>query len=244
VPYGIFGWDGGWALNQRYFLPALPVLALLAAEGGAWLARRAGDGSGRLPGIVIAVAVGVAAGRAIGLGRQWEERVLLDLPLGVAALLAALIVLAYRRPPGAAPARAARVVAITSVLLGTVSCLAYDLPRSLARRTESAARGAAVAQRAAGDALVLSEPTEELAAAIAPASRIRFANPAQSGYRDLGPLLDYHLARGHVVIGRVPEERFAQLVEAGLTRIYDVRPVGEPALRLFEVRARAVAQTP
>lgn len=244
VPYGIFGWDGGWALNQRYFLPALPVLALLAAEGGAWLARRAGGGAERLPEIGIALAVGVASGWVLDLGRRWEEWVLLDLPLGVAALLAALIALACRRPPGSAPARAARVVAVTSVLLGTVSGLAYDLPRSLARRAESAARGAAVAQRAAGDALVLSEPTEELAAAIAPASRIRLANPAQSGYRDLGPLLDFHLARGHVVIGQVPEERFVQLVEAGLTRRYDVRPFGEPPLRLFEVRARAVAQTP
>jgi hypothetical protein len=244
VPYGIFGWDGGWALNQRYFLPALPVLALLAAEGGALLARRAGDAAARLPGIGIALAVAVAAGWALGLGPRWEERVLLDLPLGVAALLATLLALALRRPPGAAPARAAWVLAVTAVLLGTVSCLAYDLPRSLARRAESAARGSAVAQRATGDALVLSEPTEELAAAIGPASRIRLANPAQSGYRDLGPLLDSHLARGHVVLGRVPDERFVQLVEAGLARRYDVRPFGEPRLRLFEVRARGVAQTP
>jgi hypothetical protein len=244
VPYGIFGWDGGWALNQRYFLPALPVLALLAAEGGALLARRAGDGAARLPGIGIALAVAVAAGWALGVGPRWEERVLLDLALGVAALLAALLALALRRPPGAAPARAAWVLAVTAVLLGTVSCLAYDLPRSLARRAESALRGAAVAQRAAGEALVLSEPTEDLAAAIGPASRIRLANPAQSGYRDLGALLDFHLARGHLVLGQVPEERFVQLVEAGLARRYDVRPFGEPRLRLFELRARGVAQTP
>lgn len=239
VPYGVFGWDGGWALNQRYFLPALPVLALLAAEGGALLARGAGGGAASLPEIGFALAVAVAAGWALGLGPQWEERVLLDLPLGVAALLAALLALAPRRPPDAASAGAARGLAVTAVLLGVVSCLVYDLPRSLARRAESAARGAAVAQRATGDALVLSEPTEELAAAIGPASRIRLANPAQSGYRDLGPLIDFHLARGHVVLGRVPEERFVQLVEAGLARRYDVRPFGEQGGRLFEVLPRA-----
>jgi hypothetical protein len=244
VPYGIFGWDGGWALNQRYFLPALPVLALLAAEGGAGLGLRLGRAPGRWRGIALALTGGLVAGWAVGLGPPWEERVLLDLPLGLAGLLGLLLLLTSRRSRGRATAKATWALALTSVVLGTVSCLAYDLPRSLARRAESAARGAAVAQRAAGEALVLSEPTEALAAAIGPASRIRLANPAQSGYRDLGPLLDLHLTRDRAVIGRVPEERFAQLVDAGFTRRYDVRPFGEPHLRLFEVRARAVAQFP
>lgn len=244
VPYGIFGWDGGWALNQRYFLPALPVLAMLAAEGGASLARRVGRGPGRSSGVAFALIAGVVAGWVVGLGPRWEERVLLDLPLGVAGVLGILLLLTFRLSRDGATARAARALALTSVVLGTVSCLVHDLPRSLARRAESAARGAAVTRRATGDALVLSEPTEALAAALGPASRIRLANPAQSGYRDFGPLLDFHLTRGHVVIGQVPEERFVQLVEAGLTRRYDVRPFGDPRLRLFEVRARAFAQAP
>lgn len=244
IPYGIFGWDGGWALNQRYFLPALPVLAVLAAEGVSALARRGEAGVGSPSDIALALTAAVAAGWALGRGPDCEERILLDLPLWVGGLLAAALLNMFRTPRGAASARLARLLALTAILLGSVSGLAYDLPRSLARRAESAARGAAAAERAGGDALVLSEPTEALAAAIGAAARIRLANPAQSGYRDLGPLLDFHLARGRAVIGQVPEERLPQLVEAGFNRRYDVRPLGEPRWRLFEVRPRGSAQTP
>ncbi len=242
LPYGFLGWDGGWALNQRYFLPTLPVLAVLAAAGVRGLEVQSGTRRGWPLGLMLATltAAGLAA-RGVR-DSAVEAGLLLSIPLLAAGGLVVSVLCAQRSNRGWA--RAALAFGAVAVGLGVVSCLVYDLPRALERRAASAARAEALRSVTSGPTLVLSEPSESLAAALSADSEIRLANPAQSGYRDLRPLVDLHLARGHRVVGQVPAERFGQLLEAGLARVYEVKRVGPPELQLFELRRPLADQAP
>src|SRR5690606_28748296 len=133
------GWDGGLALNQRYFVPALPVLALLAAAGWQEVVSR-GSRTIRAVGTLLLFVVALG-GILVGLtaAPQRDEFLLLTVPQFVAVGLGFGLASAYTRWRHAETA--VSTFAALALALAVASCLFYDLPRTLERRAASAARG-------------------------------------------------------------------------------------------------------
>jgi hypothetical protein len=236
--YGVFAWDGGLALNQRYFVPALPLLALLGGRGLEWIRELARCS----PGVVVGLAGATSAvlfvlAPRLGAGTRAETLVLLDLPLALAGVTALALVVAGRPAARLATRRLALAAAAAAVGFAVFSCQLWDLTRTLDRRARFAAAGDRVRAERPGEALLLSEPTVALASAIDAASRARLANPSHDFYRTFGPLVDYHLAAGHRVLLSVPPERYGALVDAGLERIYRVRGIADAEVPIFELLA-------
>jgi hypothetical protein len=244
VPYGVFSWDGGLCLNQRYFLPALPVLVILGALGleqlvaraslksyGVWLAAATG----------LAAMVGVAAAVPFDTGDQ--ALLLLTFPLAVAAALGAALVAPVLRPrlPPIATARVAVAIAGVAIGVATYSCLLYDLPRTLGLRGAYAANGDVVRAAVGNDALLMSEPVELLAAAITPESRHRLANPGRDGYRTFLPLVRHSLGDGRPVLFSARPATVERLMEAGLLDEFVLSRVPAAAGLLLRLEYRGAA---
>lgn len=218
LPYSFFAWDGGLALNQRYFIPALPMLAIL---GGLGLANLSPSFGTKLTHSV--AGVGVAA-LLLYAALQWLERtrvstegLLLTMPL----VLSGALVLAI----GLGRHRFASAMAIWSCGMAAVSCLGYDLPRTLEFRSFHARIGAAATRAINEDALIFSEPAELAATAVNGAARIRLANPSKDAYRSFRELIDFHLSRGHTVLLALDRRRLDQLQKSDLLLGLDLRIV-------------------
>ena len=198
--YSYFAWDGGLSLNQRYFVPALPMLAILAAQGLRGLLARTGArlrgllAAGALP---VAIWIGIAGSGRFDYARQ--SGLVLNLPLLVGGLLlAALAAVELAARPGGRRSwtRVAAWAAAAAIVCGVLTAWAYDLPRTLARRRLHADLGAAVARFAGADAIVFSRPPELAASALDLGRRIRLANPGTDAHRTFDALARFHTERG------------------------------------------------
>jgi hypothetical protein len=238
LAYGAFAWDGGLALNQRYFVPALPALALLGARGLEQLRARAQLPARAVAGLAAVTTVALVAVSSLSAGdAAVETRMLLDLPLLLATILGVVLLLAGRAGSSLAVRRLALAAAAVAIGFSVFSCPLGDLPRTLERRARFAAAGERVRDELRGDALLLSEPTVTLASAIDATSRARLANPSHDFYRSFGALVAHHLAAGHQVFLSVPPARYPALVDAGLERLYRVREIPGTTVSLLELLA-------
>jgi hypothetical protein len=218
--YSYFAWDGGLALNQRYFVPALPMLAILAAHGLRSLVARSGA---RFPGLLVAGAVPLALWIGLAeIGRfdyPRQSRLLLNLPLFVAgALLGSLAAVelstrfGWRRRSWTP---LAAWLAATAVVCGGLSAWAYDLPRTLAYRRFHAHLGAEAARFAGADAIVFSQPAELAASALDGHGRIRLANPGKDEYRTFEALARFHAEGERNVLLVVYRPHLERMVATG-----------------------------
>jgi len=112
--YGLNQWHGGLSYSMRYFIPCLPMLAILSAVG---LRRLAGNGRVISEPVTKALLVGVGLGLAmVALSPRLPDYAALMayyLPLAVAMVLAGLVCAWLWRPGrSGAPAMAAGGIAI------------------------------------------------------------------------------------------------------------------------------------
>jgi len=247
VPYSLFSWDGGLCLNQRYFLPGLPVLAILGALGIEGLTARSGLNA-FWPWLMAALGLGaaVSASAVLPFDAGDQSLLLLTVPLAVAAALGVVLALPALRVRSAPKATAVLAVVLSGVAIGgaAYSCLLYDLPRTLWLRGIYASNGEVVRATVGGDALLISEPAEALAAAITPSSRYRLANPGRDEYRTFRPLVHFYLSRGRPVLLSVHPVQFERLIAAGLFDGFVLRRIPSPAGLLLRVEEGAAAAGP
>jgi len=139
--YGLNQWHGGLSYNMRYFIPCLPMLAILSAVG---LRRLAGNGRVFSEPVSRALLVGVGLGLAmVALSPRLPDYAALMayyLPLAVAMVLAGLVCAWLWRPGrSGAPAMAAGGIAIgLSAILSLQDC--GQLTRTVASQDAFAAR--------------------------------------------------------------------------------------------------------
>lgn len=219
VPYSVFAWDAGLCLNQRYLVPALPVLAILGALGIDGLRARRSVPLGWLcAGVLAAVATGLVASEVTGFSLRAQSALLLSAPVAVASLLAIALATVPRlqRSP-LAPASSAAVALVLGLALGLAacSCLLYDLRRTLDLRGRYVAFGAAVQPYVGNDALLLSDPPELLTAAIGPRSRLRLAITAGLSDAEITDLVRFFAGRGMPVVIGIDPERTQRLIDQG-----------------------------
>jgi hypothetical protein len=216
VPYGVFAWDAGLCLNQRYLVPGLPILAVFGALG--FKALQANLGARKwwaLGGVIAAVGTGLVASEAWRFTIETQSAMLLSFPLAVASLLGTSLAEAlWRRGVAPGPKAIATVVlAGFAIGISTYSCLFYDLRRTLGLRGIYAPFGATVGAHVSGDALLISDPPEMLTAAITPGSRFRLATTVGQSGESIAALVRFFVERGRpVLIGSSPES-MARLID-------------------------------
>ncbi|MEM9147017.1 MAG: hypothetical protein AAGC57_12550 [Pseudomonadota bacterium] len=158
LPFLLREWHGGISSNMRYFLPAMPLLAILGAWASSRLVERADLGQGgvtRTPpllgglGATLALAI-YATSVAVPAGALQQS-----LPVLLAALLAGLAVTAaVPGGVGRIAARCALAPLAVSVLLAGVQAYGFDLRVNLARRALAERLEAPMAALPAGGLLI------------------------------------------------------------------------------------------
>ena len=90
--YSLTQWHGGYSFDMRYFLPALPFLAILSVDGFTSLCLGV-SGKARRSGLVIGAFLGAGIFAWIYFGLEPEAHATLTLPLIVAAVAAVITLL-------------------------------------------------------------------------------------------------------------------------------------------------------
>ncbi len=225
VAYSYKSWHGGMCLNQRYLLPALPLLSLLAAQGLRTLPRAQGRWRW---------AVGLAAALPIllflptlgGLDPAGEEQLILVLPLGLAASLTAMLL--CTRIPAASrhrlPPRLATLCALAALTWSLLVGFGYDLRLERRWRGQLLAVGQAVGEQLPDRALLLvdyHDPYYHLLAS----GQVRLAAPRFDQGADLPGLLAFHHLNGWPIYGALAEQNWQALDNAGLLQGHRVELV-------------------
>jgi hypothetical protein len=223
--YARTSWHGGMALNLRYFCPALPFLAVLAAY--AWRALVADDGKLQWPAIGLVLLVTSLALFVTGvldpLGAS--ELAVLDVPLALAVAVALLSTVAVLWP---SPwrARAASAVMAVGVAWSFVLALGYDARRSHEIRAFNYDVGRFVAEHVSDDSLLFVEQPDAFYSVIDWRQRVRIALPRSDGFRDLRALADLHLAQGRSVSAVFSEPTWQRLSATPLLDRYSLCELG------------------
>lgn len=243
---------GGMSTNIRYFIPALPFLALLAAIGleAAWQgakvtddrSTRAGDPARRAMPLVTAGVAALLALTAWGTirpagaaGPRLAPLALVAAPLGMALVmtLAAVSWIALRGGRAASVA----LVAATAVALAWSGAMAFDYDARWSRgvRSDNLAHSADIAARIPGHALLFTELTDSYVSVPELRKDVIVAFPGNDGYRDFPKLARYHLATGRRVYAALNASEWETLRAAGALEGLEREAVGERS-ELVELR--------
>ena len=227
--YGYFAWHGGFAFNMRYFLPLLPVAAIL----GAWSWRA-------LSADLKPLWRNLMAGGGIATLLFWvrlvpadldvadQAPVLLSLPLYMAAVLLAFLIagaVPWRLARPAVNAGALAMFAVSLTWAANVG-LVYDLLRSYKARSYNYQFTQDVDSVIAADSILFAERFG-LYPGVFEAERVRLALPAQDDFHDFRALVDMHLAAGRPVYGVFEKETWEKIRADGLLDGLEVAPLME-----------------
>ncbi len=214
-----FRWHCGMGLDLRYGLPALPIIALLAARGMHMLALPARRrwlpwGLGLL--LVPVYLFGLRGFGSGGVDALFTEQVHLTLPLLLAgALTLACLYVGSREAGPGARTLAACLCALGLVWAGLVA-YTYDLPAIARHRAYNRQVARIAAPLIEGRALVFSNFVDPLGLLIEREETLHIADPALDGYRELRGLVDAHLDAGYNVYGLLGPKRWVTLAEEGV----------------------------
>jgi hypothetical protein len=232
-------WHGGASINMRYFVPWLPVLAILGAVAAVTVADAIGPRRSRIVVVVAAMMAIAATAGALTLvdatpdvAEPWVRFV--PLAASIAALLAVLV---WLRAPGPGTATTLAIL-LAAAAAWSVGIGIADLAWTHRARSRHAAIGAYVADRIDPGALVIAQIPAPLYGLLR-SPDVLLASAASDRGADMGRLARRALADGRPVyfvfvagpamqaeIGsRLPELRFEIVgVEAGLALIRAHRP--------------------
>lgn len=208
--YGYFAWHGGCcAFNMRYFVPALPFLAILTAHAWREIAPSLRPTWLRVA-ILLAVTVFVvhylvAYPRPAPMVVQ--ELIFLAMPLAIAFVLGALLLLSRFVTAGrtGAYAGAASAMMFTALVWGALVSLTYDFPRSYFIRAGRVEFSKAVGPLIESDSILFAPYGDQFFGLIERGD-VRFARPWKDDYATFRPLIDHHLDAGRAVyLWRTPE---------------------------------------
>lgn len=210
VMYSRHLWHGGLSLNMRYFLPFLPLAAILGAESWKTL-------SADLPlrwrrtaiiGGLASVAIWIPA--IVSDATLAVEPVLLNTPLVIAAMLSVMLVLRAIPAGRLRPAIGVGGLALSATAMAWAFSIsfAYDLPRSSISRALSYQVGSDIRQLVEPDAILFTRYANRVSTLID--DDIRLAFPRNDEFADFRRLLDIHLAQGRPVYLAFNDEFWAR----------------------------------
>jgi len=213
--FGFFSWHGGLALNMRYFLPVLPFAAILTVDAIRTLAA----GAHRL----WVLSSGAAMAGAMALYFFWRpadhavetmEPLLLDVPLLIAGVLAALCTVWLVRPRRL-PATLALAAAGAALGWSCVVAFAYDASWAHHRRAAHHAFATRTAHHLEPDSLVLAEAAAPFYGLVTHRPGVRIALPWADRFADAESLIAHHQERGRPVYGVLSRESWEALAAGG-----------------------------
>lgn len=201
--YSYFAWHGGCcAKNLRYFVPALPALAILTAY--AWRELRPSF-TRYWKGLAVAGAIAAFAVQffatypePVGIGAQ--EHIFLTVPLVLAGLLGGL--LAAAGIAGGAASRRLRGAACATLLVGLVwaglVAFTYDFARTYILRALRADFSETMNAVIEPDSIIFAQNGDQFFGLIERGD-VRIAMPYLDDYATFRPLVDFYLDAGRAV---------------------------------------------
>ena len=237
VIYSRHLWHGGLSLNMRYFLPFLPLAAILGADG--WQALSAGrPAPWRRAAIVLGLAtVVIWIPLILNDTTRALEPVLLNTPLAIAAALAALLVLRAIPAERMRPAISVGGLALSAAGLAWAFSISfvYDLPRSTGSRALGYQVGTDIRQLIEPDSILFSRYANRVSLLID--DDVRLAFPRNDEFTDFRRLLDIHMAQGRPVYLAFNDEYWVQVAAENLLDGLETEDLYENGeVRLVRVR--------
>lgn len=243
--YGWFTWHGGYAFNLRYFVPLLPIFAIYGAMG---IHMLQGEDAMKLriaAGVTLLVA-GEAWLHMLFRDTELEavEAVTLNLPLLMAGVLSALLVLFAARRQSAPVRRLAFMATFACIAWAFIMALLMDFPRTWFLRQFRYETGAVLAAHVPPDALLFStyDPATFALTEIPGASN---AWVNMDDYRDSQGILERGLAAGRPVMAFFSDEDWVEFGDRGMLDGMRATEVAEGSYaRLYRLEpARTNGQT-
>ena len=202
VVYSYFAWHGGASLNLRYFVPALPFLAILTAYAWSVIAQELPVPWRRrltVMGAVLAVLFFVFLfPPSLPMDRQ--AFFFLTLPLGLACGL--LVLVAIHLWGGPRQRRAVRGPAVAVLTLGLVwsglVAFGYDLPRSYMLRKNYSETYRAVARHFEPESVLFAYSVDPFFGLLEQ-EQVRLAQPPFDNFNDFEALARFHLDAGRPI---------------------------------------------
>jgi len=200
--YSFFAWHGGPGLNLRYFVSALPFLAILMAYAWGMIAQDLPVPWRRrltVMGAVLAVLFFVFLfPPSLSMDRQ--AQFFLTLPLGLACGL--LVLVAIHLWGGPRQRQAVRGPAVTVLTLGLVwaglVAFGYDLPRSYMLRKYYAETSRDVARHVEPKSVLFANSVDGFFGLLEQ-EQVRLAHPPFDNFDDFEALAQFHLDAGRPV---------------------------------------------
>lgn len=197
--YGSLAWHGSIAMNMRYFNPALPSFAMLAA----WLWRRLSE----RPTARGAWALGLASfvffawllRRAARDGIGGQSLTQLSLPLGLAVLLFGLDLLSRVGSSRQLARRVGARLFLVCLAFSAALHLTFDYPVTASYRDHFAVVKNQIAPHIKSPALVFADATDALWALLDEKEDVILARPGNDDYETLAALTHHHVAQGRKV---------------------------------------------
>ncbi len=246
--YGYFAWDGGTALNLRYFVPILPFTSILAAFAWREITDGLSDSRRRISIIAGALAGGLyLALILLGPLLVWEpwtlgqqEAIFLSLPLGIAAMALALVLGSMIKPGGRVRSATAAVLAVGLVWSGMVA-FSHDFPRAHGLRKGRAELNQSLARVVQDDSVVVTIDAH-LFYDLLIDHRVRIALPGRDDFEGLDELVAFYLDRDQAVYVWITEFMENVIRQRQLFNTYDVVPLYEHSLGRFVQLVRPSAK--
>lgn len=216
LPFSLRHWHGGSSPNMRYFLPVLPLIAVIVAICLGHLARGSGPSTkGTRLSIAIATLLAGLLAIAVSIGSLQREKVALALAtdgaLALAGATAVMALLAVCLSEGRrAAARLALLLGTTGLVWAGVSGIVHDLSISHVRRQANAERNRRAQGLDEGALVVTRSAAQFLPQLLRPNSFVSLAGTTLWGgaleFADR-ELIEFHLEQGRRVYvdGRIAD---------------------------------------
>jgi hypothetical protein len=200
--YSYFTWHGGKAFNLRYFLPAMPMLAILTAYAWRRLPTHLGDSWLRVCYLAV---LAVLAIHLLAIFPRWpslgtQENIFLTIPLLIAAIFLILLI-SSRLSRGTARRTlqgATAVAMIVALLWSGMVAVTYDYLRDYLIRAVRSEFSDQMARVIKPDSILFTSYSTFFFGLI-DKERVRFAEPRRDDFEGFVPLLRFHLNSGRPV---------------------------------------------
>jgi len=247
IPIGVLGFFsfmpleyGGLCLNLRYFLIALPFLAMLSAYATRYMVENWGMA---LDGTAIS-AVAVATGAAYFSITQVMSPTVdkLEMPLLTVPIVLAVALLLFAgfgeiraSRAGRFARQAAWVVLVIAMIWSGLTAWTYDYHHHRRQRVENYNTGETVRSLVPAESMFFTAPAIDPFMRIVESDNVRIGFPKRDGFRDFPKLVKFHLDHGRRVFAVFPATWWNEGKVRGLKSYEIRRMVDFPGLTLAEI---------
>lgn len=242
--YARSAWHGGLAFNLRYFCLCLPFLSILCAHAITRIASGDERAHARAGGFGFALAAAALVALPVWQLSAEGAESWLARPALLIALLTGLTTLAWvLRPQRWLGLSCAALVGVGAAWAAGAG-LGYDATHAQQVRSVNYQLGTFVGQHVTYDSILFVHFPDPFYSVLDVRQRVRIAIPASDRFRDMGPLTDFHLARGRQVFAVFEHGLWSELEKLPAARRYGFDPVAQLGpYSLRQVRSREPLRT-